>query len=201
MAKNPNVQKMKAQRTRRKLGTFRTYSDPSTIDPGYLKQQTKLRQYWGERVSIRQSTGPNGRVQSARGVNIPDDARGTFMNHSKTCGVDERYINANPREYYFLNMMFPGARFVSAERAQVLAKVHKIIREADPTSCLVMERTRFRITYLYYNPTKTLWWLVEQDRFIVKSSITYGSQERARAVHNMGSVKWQAIASFQPDSS
>lgn len=200
MAKNPNVGKMKRQRVRRRRGAFRTHSVASTLDPNYIKQQTPLRQFWAERINVRKGTGPNGKVQSARGSNIPDDARGTFMNHAKH-RPEHREDNSTPRSLYFLSMMFPGARFVSKERNAVLQQIRDIIGEADPTSCIVAERSRFRITYLYYNPTKTLWWFVEQDKFTVKSSITYGSQERARSCRTMGTIRWSTTRVFSPDSS
>lgn len=194
MARNPNIAKMRRQRSRRKLGPFRTWTDPSTIDPDYLKQQTKLKRFWAERVST-----PHGIDRS----NIPDKERGyvNYRGHAKTLGVDSRYVTANPKEQAFLRHMFPGVRFSSVERDKVLQKISEMILEGDPTSCIVVERSRFRVTYLYYNPTKTLWWFVEQDKFVLRNSITYGTQDRARAVHKMGCVRWKPPVPLQPDSS
>lgn len=201
MAKNRKVKQLKLQKFRRRRGPFRRRSEPSALDTEYLASEKRMKEFWGENVSLRKSKGPHGKVQSARGTDIPDDARGTFTNHAKH-RPDHREDNSTPRTLFFLHTIFPGAKFVSAERELVLQAIrdHRL-DTTQPEHHTVQWRAKRSCLLLYFTADKRQWWFVLRFNNIIKTSIRYVSKYMAETMSSRDEIEWKTITVLSLDSS
>lgn len=182
MARNTNVTKMKRQKFRKHRGPYKARSDASTLDPGY--NNPVLQKFWAERVTPR-SGGPT------------------------KAGVPEKYdglldYRQRGNSFYdpWLETIFPGVFRISTERERVGRLIIGLMNATTQSELhFVMWRTKTSKLMLYFNPTKDCWWFVFQERYTLKTSITYGSKERAQAVCATDSIRWKTAQVFKPDSS
>lgn len=191
MARNPNVTKAKLQKFRKRRGAYASHSEASTLDPGF--NNPALQQFWAERIAPRPRGGGQSRVN--RG-DVPLSGMGyvDYRGHAKTLGQDDRRYDLTPQRAAFLNTIMPGVKLVSDNRQQVIQLISALMQElpADEYfASVVVERTRFEITRMFYNGTKTCLFFVKQDVHLYHGSITYGSADRAKEVYRSGTIRWK----------
>lgn len=201
MAKNKKVKLLGKQKFRRRRGPFREHGTQSTLDREYLASEKRMKEFWGENVSLKKSKGPNGKVQSARGTDIPEDARGTFTNHAKF-RPDHREDNSTPKTLFFLATIFPGAKFVSAERQRVLDALREAhLEDTQPEYHVSLYRTQYTCRLLYFTADKKRWWYVEREHNVLRTSIRYVSKYQAEMMSSRDEIEWSSETVLPPNSS
>jgi hypothetical protein len=173
MARNPNVTKMRIQRFRKRRGAFLPNSDPSTLDNKFA--DPKLQKFWAERVTPKS--------MSVNRVSVPQEAQGFFeyRKHAKSIG-----------KVSWLDTLFPGVHMQSPERKAAIEHRLRLMHdvEMEPTSHIVISRTKHVKLCLFYNLKKTCWYWCEVHYEAIRRSISYSSKERAVCVMQLQQVRW-----------
>lgn len=178
MARNPNVAKIRKQAFRRRRGVFAQHAVQSSLDTDV---NPSLREFWSQRTS------PRSMGVSRVGAGIPGESQELF---------NYRQRGNTSGEHTWLDTLFPGVHMQSAERRAAEERKLKITMEgAEPTSCLILDRTKSTQLFLYYTVKKDAWWFVFRHTLtscsIVKTSIRYSSKDRALATRQTDTIRWQ----------
>jgi len=185
MARNPVVIKMRRQRVQRRRGTFKQFSQLSTVDADFNSRSNGLAKFWAENVRVRDNT--------AYGI-VPREMRGLGTQRhtgdiTHTLGVHS-HAKMPPRAVDLtVNAFFKQA--TSTERQAIEAILPPVAVE-DIFASVIVERTRFSITRMFYNGPKTCVFFVQQDKYVLRGSITYGSADRAKEVFRQSTITWKA---------
>lgn len=192
MSTKSQVAKDKRNKFRRRRGTFKPFSDESTNDAAFI--DNSLRRFWSQRM-----TGGSSVDRS----HIPDGSRPYFDYKGHVAyRPPHKLDDSTPRSIFHLATLFPGARFVSKEREDVKQKMRELFaHDTDPERNFVVERNRFHVLRLYFTPADECWWFVHQERYTIKSSITYGGRKRALQMWRTNQISWKVEHVFTPDSS
>lgn len=177
MARNPNIVKMGKQKFRKRRGNFKPFSDELLNNSVAIS--SSMSKFWSANVHTKGSV-----VRS----HVPKDAVGVFeyRNHAKL----------NPKQAY-LDALFPGVQFKSAERMLVEQQLEKLsITACAPDQHVVLQRTKHTCLYLFFNTEKSETYLVERKFSIVKVSCNYGNPHRAKSAVECGTIRWKQIRTF-----
>lgn len=90
---------------------------------------------------------------------------------------------------------------VAAGKAEVAKLLIELRKRVPELKCFTIVDTPFHRAVLFYNETHTCWILAHTDwkKKILRTSIEYGSKQRALNVWNNGKVTWISQVPAPPD--
>lgn len=182
MARNPLITKMNSKKFRKRRGNFKPFSDASTNDKTFI--QPELRKFWSERVYTHGAPSKSNFAKEDLGfVNYRDHAK-----HREDEGPD-----MTPARVAFLHAILgPEVKLVSDQRKKIIQTLNELRENPDEYEVgVVIERGRNRKLFLFRNGSGTCFYFVEHRGTFLRSSITYGSKDRALAVNQQSSIRWK----------
>lgn len=190
MARNPLITKMRAKKFRRRRGNFQPLSTPA-MNAGVAINKD-LKKFWSQNIYTPSGPGKAHLAKEDRGFV-------DYRSHAKTIGQEEELPMTSARVAFLHAIIGPDVKLISDQRKKVVEHINRLREnEEEYVVGVVVERTKFRKLFLFRNGGHTCYFFVEHIGLNVRSSITYGSFNRADAVRRTNSIKWKPLVVTLP---